>query len=31
MPSLTQPGPFDNDDRASLHRWGVNANIGYEF
>jgi hypothetical protein len=31
MPSLTQDGPFANDGQAELHRWGVNANIGYEF
>jgi opacity protein-like surface antigen len=31
MPSLTQDGPFANDSQAELHRWGVNANIGYEF
>lgn len=28
MPSLTA---VDFDDRAQMHRWGVNANIGYAF
>ena len=31
MPSLTQDGAFTNDSQAELHRWGVNANVGYEF
>ncbi|MDQ3334835.1 MAG: porin family protein [Myxococcota bacterium] len=31
MPSLTQDGDFSTDSQAELHRWGVNANIGYEF
>jgi hypothetical protein len=31
MPSLTQDGPFASDSQAELHRWGVNANVGYEF
>ena len=30
MPSLTQPGPFTTDSRASLDRWGVTANVGIE-
>jgi hypothetical protein len=30
LPSLTQE-PFSNDNQAELHRWGVNANVGYEF
>jgi len=31
MPSLTVDGPLGNDNKASLHRWGVTANVGYEF
>ena len=31
MPSFTQDRDFESDNRADLHRWGVNANIGYEF
>ena len=30
MPSLNDDGTFGTDD-ADLHRWGVNANIGYAF
>lgn len=30
LPSLVQE-PLSNDNEAELHRWGVNANVGYEF
>lgn len=30
LPSLVQD-PLSTDNEAELHRWGVNANIGYEF
>jgi hypothetical protein len=30
MPSINDDGTFGTDD-AELHRWGVNANIGYAF
>jgi len=30
IPSLVQDS-VTNDNEAALHRWGVNANIGYEF
>jgi hypothetical protein len=30
LPSLVQE-PLSTDNEAELHRWGVNANIGYEF
>jgi Outer membrane protein beta-barrel domain len=30
LPSLVQE-PLSTDNQAELHRWGVNANIGYEF
>ena len=32
MPTLaSNPGLLDNSDQASLHRWGINANVGFEF